>query len=221
MRFSLLRRLAVLALLAVFACVLGGCWNPFAPPGGGGGGDTSADYRVRTSPENVLHNIRTAYEYKNAFEYLDCLSEDFTFYPHEDDVNDPEANIPPEWYKADETLMHNNMFDDNSNVDSITLTLTDRNVVHEVGDPQDPSDDVYIYIENVDLRVNQSGGLTLAATTPSEFRFRIDIDQTGPNGETLWEIFKWYDLGDRGARGSQDPEEERMSLSQLKARYAD
>jgi hypothetical protein len=220
MRLSLLRRLAVPALLAVFACLLAGCWNPFAPPGGEGGGGGTADFKVRTSPANVLHNIETAYEYRNAGEYLDCLSEDFIFYPSDEDVQDPDLNIPPEWEKAEETTMHTNMFDDGSDVESIALTLTDSNITYDEGDPSDPDDDTYIYEEDVDLRVNLSGGLILLASTPSEYHFRVDIDQTGPNGERLWEIYKWFDLG-RVDKVAHDPDVERMSLTRLKARFGE
>ena len=72
----------------------------------------------------------------------------------------------------------------------------------------------------LDLRVSLSGGLILLASTPSEYHFRIDIDQTGPNGETLWEIYKWFDLG-RVTKIVHDPDEEHMSLGQLKARFGD
>lgn len=220
MTMVLTRRLAVFALLAVFAFSLGGCWNPFAPPGDDPQDHEPEDYRIRTTPENVIHNIEVSYEYKNPMEYLDCLSEDFIFYPDERDVQDPELNIPPEWYKVNETDIHTNMFDDGSDVESISLTLTNATTEWIEGIPGDPSDDFYIYRENVDLRVNVVGGLTYLATTPSEYHFRVDQDQLGPNDETLWEIYLWYDLGEeRRSDGSSEPGVVHVSLAELKSMF--
>jgi hypothetical protein len=222
MTISLLKRLAAFLLLATLSCLVAGCWNPFAPPKGDQTNQTSEDYRERTSPRNVLHNIRVAYEYENADRYLDCLSEDYIFYSAEEDVNDPEDPIDPYWYKSDERDMHEHMFADDSNVDRIQLTLTTSDTTYLEGNPETPSDDIWIFTENVDLWLYQTGGLQLNATTPSEFRFRIDVDQVGPNGETLYEIYEWYDLGAPTARAaSGDPGTERMSLSRLKSMFAD
>jgi len=73
----------------------------------------------------------------------------------------------------------------------------------------------------VDLRVNVMGGLTYLATTPSEYHFRRDGDQTGPNGEELREIFKWYDLDERGGRTNDDPNVRIVSLAEMKSLFFD
>ena len=58
MRFRV-RRLAALALPAVLVVALSGC-SIFAPDEGDvNGGGNQATYRVRTSPENVLHFSRS------------------------------------------------------------------------------------------------------------------------------------------------------------------
>ena len=214
------KRLAVSVLLAVLAFTLSGCWNPFAPDEGDPVPIPPAEYRVRLSPEDVLHNIATAYVYRNAAEYIDCLSEDFIFYPDERDVQDPELQIPPEWYKVDEGTMHQNMFSENSNVENISLTLTVSSLVYDYGIPEDPLDDTCVCVVDVDLRVSVFGDLTYLATAPSQYDMRIDVDQVGPNDENLWEIHLWYDLGDTGGRDREDePGVERISLGQLKSLY--
>ncbi len=221
MRFPI-RRLAVCVLLAVFALTLGGCWNPFNPDDGDPVEIPPPDFRDRLTPEDVLHNLKTAYIWMDPGEYLDCLSEDFEFYPNEDDVNDPELDIDPIRRKADEQLMHENMFAHDSNVESITLTLTITSIVHDEGVPGDPLDDTWICIVDVDLRVNLYGDLTYLATAPSEFHMRVDIDQWGPNDEPLREINFWYDLGETSRSGGDarhDPNVERVSLSELKSFY--
>jgi hypothetical protein len=174
-------------------------------------------FLLRTSPDNVLENIMLAYEEMMAPEYLDCLSEDFVFYPCEEDVNDPNSQIPPEWYKIDETTIHNNMFDEGSGIENIQLTLTITDAQFDEGYGADPSDDIWIYLVAVDLWVHREWGLTLFATTPSEFWFRKDVDQAGPQGRTLWEIYKWYDLGAEDGRGGSLREE--SSWGAIKAMY--
>ena len=221
MRFPI-RRLAVSVLLAVLALTLGGCWNPFAPEPGDPVEIEPADYHDRLTPEDVLHNLETAYIWMNPSEYLDCLSEDFEFYPNEDDVNDPELNIDPIWWKPDEQEMHQNMFAHDSNVESITLTLTTTSIVYDYGVPEDDVDDTCICIVDVDLRVNLYGDLTYLATAPSEFRMRIDIDQPNPEPDPddvlWWEIYYWFDLAERGG-SREDPNVERVSLSELKSLF--
>lgn len=211
------RRLAVFALLAVLAFALSGCWNPFAPPDGDKVEVPPADYHERLTPEDVLHNLETAYVWRNVDEYLNCLSEDFEFHPDDDDVG---GDIPPKWYKTDESDMHNNMFDDDSDVESISLTLTTTSLVYDYGIPEDPLDDTCVCQVSVDLRVNLVVGVTLQATADSQFDMRIDIDQWGPNDELLWEIFLWFDLGDdkRGA-SARDPEVTEVSLAELKSMF--
>jgi hypothetical protein len=216
------RRLAVLMLLAALALTLSGCWNPFAPDEGDPVEIPPADYHERLTPEDVIHNLKTAYVYKNADEYLDCLSEDFIFFPSEDDLQnpDPQNPMPDEWYKTDEAEMHNNMFTGDDAVESITLTLTHTTIEHDEGDPGDPLDDIYIYVEAVDLMVNLYGDQSYLATAPSEYWFRVDTDQSGENGEIWWEIYLWFDLSapdpGRGDGARQDPNVERVSYGQLK-----
>jgi hypothetical protein len=221
MRFST-RRLAVYVLLAVLVFTLSGCWNPFAPDKGKQKPVEPADYHDRESPEDVIHNLKTAYVWKNAAEYLDCLSEDFIFYPTDEDVQNPNNGIPPEWYKDTETNTHQNMFASGSNVESITLQLTEITSEHIPGIPDDPTDDIYIYREDVDLRVNLINGVTLLATAPSEYYFRVDEDQQGENGELWYEIYLWYDDPIRARTGSEhDPDVDHMSLAEIKSLFWD
>lgn len=213
------RRLAVLMLLAALALTLSGCWNPFAPDEGDPVPIPPADYHERLTPGDVIHNLKTAYVYKNADEYLDCLSEDFIFFPSPADLQDPNNTMPDEWYKPDEQAMHISMFTGDDAVESITLTLTDITIEHDEGEPGNPLDDIYIYVEAVDLMVNLYGDQSYLATAPSEYWFRVDTDQSGEDGEIWWEIYMWFDREDARSSGDgarQDPNVERVSLGQLK-----
>jgi hypothetical protein len=219
-RFSV-RRLAVLGLSAAFVLALGGCWNPFAPDEGDPVDRPPADYRLRTTPANVIHNMQVAYEYMDAEKYLACLSEDFVFYPNEEDVGGPD-NIPEFWYKDTERTLHENMFSENPPdpslaVESIQLTLTLANRDSIEGDQ--PGEWNVIFEESVDLHVNLYTGLTYYANAPSEYRLR-KAEEPGPNGEVLWEVYEWYDLleDDKRAAG-HDPGVEVMTLAELKSRF--
>jgi hypothetical protein len=173
----------------------------------------------RTSPAEVIDQLEASYVAMDTVSYLDCLSGDFIFYPCEDDVNDPELDIPPEWYKPDERTMHGNMFSEETNVESISLTLTTTEVVHDTGaNPEDPLDDTYVHTEDVDLRVNLYAPLTYHATVPSEFHLRVDPDEEGPYGETMWEVYLWYDLGGEG-RGAVSGRVEDATWGSIKAMY--
>jgi hypothetical protein len=72
----------------------------------------------------------------------------------------------------------------------------------------------------VDLRVNLIVGVTYLATAPSEYDMRVDIDQVGPNGERLWEIYTWFDLGDsKRGRSAHDPDVDYVSFGEFKSFY--
>jgi hypothetical protein len=153
----------------------------------------------RTSPAEVIDQLEAAYVAMDAVNYLDCLSEDFQFFPCEDDVNNPDLDIPPVWWRPEERAIHENMFDESSNVTSISLTLTTTEIVHDTGvDPEDPLDDTYVHTEDVYLLMYLYGGDGFLADDPSEFHLRVDPDEEGPYGETMWEIYEWYDLAGEG-----------------------
>ena len=208
------------ALLCAVSCVAvfaGGCSDsgagPQLPP--------DPEFRDRTTPEDVIYNLQLAYVEMDAGEYLDCLSEDFIFYPSEADLQnpDPQNPMPDEWYKTDERGMHENMFYGPNAVESITLNLTTVNVQHNEGLPG-PEDDIYVYVESVDLMVNLYGDLSYLATSDSQYWFRVDTDQTGENGEPWWEIYMWYDLSEApGTRGGGSGRVEDSSWGSIKALY--
>ena len=215
-----LARPTVFLLLAFFVLGQAGCWNPFAPDSGDPVPREPATYRDRESPEDVLHNLVTAYEWKNADEYLDCLSEDFVFYSSPVDVT-ADPTFPEYWYKDTERTIHTNMFADGSEVETISLQLT--TAVIDSMDPSVPGDPKdKLYEEGVVLRVNVVGDLTYLAQAPSEFYMRVDQDQEGPNGEIWWEIYTWRDDPDGDsptARANPDGNEELMTVGALKKKF--
>ncbi len=219
------------ALLIVFGIVLaslGGCWNPFAPSGGGNGHEhPPATYRDRTSSENVLHNLTTAYEYMNATEYLDCLAEEFLFHPSEADQGNPDNPLPETWGKMTEQDIHENMFGEGSDVDRITLTLTEMSSAFSAGaSPDSTYDDTWEFQEGVDLRVFipiPGDELILLATADQLFVFQVDPHEVGAQGQDLWEVIDWWDLQeDQPGRALRPgPGVEAVSFGRLKSMYAE
>ncbi len=207
----------IIALLCTISCAavfIGGCSDssagPESPPG--------PEFRDRTTPANVIYNLELAYEEMDVEEYLDCLSEDFMFFPSPADLQDPQNELPSEWYKSDERDLHENMFTGPDAVESISLTLTDITLEYDEGSPDDPLDDTWVYVEDVDLRVNLCGGGSFLATAPSEYWFRVDTDQSGEGDEIWWELYMWFDAG-VPRRGGGSGRTENTSWGIIKAMY--
>ena len=162
----------------------------------------------RTSPAEVIDQLEAAYTAMNVTDYIDCLSEDFVFYPCEMDVQNPDLDIPSEWYRSMEQIIHFNMFDAASPVTSVQLTLTNIYVFWDEQDPEDPLDDIYSHTEDVDLWVNLNDGyVSYLADAPQHYLLRVDPDEVGPYGELMWEIYEWYDLDGEGRGGGSDGRE--------------
>ncbi len=205
MKPDLSRSLALVIMLGILLTALSGCWNPFAPDKGDDPPpQPPANYRDRLHPDDVIHNLETSYEYKNAQEYLYCLAEEFIFHTSPADQNDPDNPLDEEWFKQDERDIHEAMFAEDSNVDRIRLTLTVVNAPNEPNpgpDPESTHDDTWLYRVAVDLQVvvpPPDGGenLILLANADQQYLFSVDPNETGPNGEDLWEVLEWWDLED-------------------------
>jgi hypothetical protein len=192
---------ALAALLAA-AVLIVGCSRSSTGPNPEPG-DVS-EYKPRTNPENVLYNIEKAYANMDAEAYLDGLAEGYIFFLNPEDINNPEHPLPEYWDKIEERVIHERMFADDSGVEGVTLDFTHLDSIWDQGSPGDWSDDLWTFIEGVDLRIQLPPDLTLHAEAPAEFLFRVDPDSTGPNGEILWEIWKQWDLSADGRDTRRD-----------------
>jgi len=185
----------IAALLTAGVVGLIGCSNSSGPSPSG--------YLDPTSPENVLVNLGRAYGERDLDEYLDCMSDDFTFHFSEEDQQQPGSTMPPWFYRSDEQQVHENMFDEEGVVESITLTLTVASVeTIPGGDLRVPTGDVFIISAMVDLMVNLYGDVAYLATNPQDFYFRAVLGWDVRDGRAHWEMFEWHDLDERddGAR---------------------
>ena len=182
-----LRISAVLLVAAVLAAA--GCSSSTSPE------DSDAPlYPARTSPDSVLVKLRLAHERRDVAAYLDCLAEDFVFYLSIADCAQ-DSTLPDFWDRAHERDVAEAMFDAAGIVDSIFIDLTTLSAVLNPGpDPQDPADDLWEHQEDVDLEVVTDDGSSYFSTDPVEFDFQRDLT-TQADGDSLWEIIEWRDLG--------------------------
>jgi len=179
---------AIVTLLA-----LAGCSNTSSGPEAADQEDTPT-YTARTSPAGVLARFREAYVAMDAEAYVDCLSDDFEFFLRPEDVGNPDNPLPEFWDRSEEQAIHERMFSDPTNVDEVRLTMTTVSIEFDPGDDLDSvDDDVYTYRENTDLRVYIGNWIFLGGHS-QEFSIRVDPDETGRSGETLWEIEAWSEL---------------------------
>jgi hypothetical protein len=186
-----------LAAVVLTAAILAGCSNstgPEYPPG------SAVHYFARTSPDSVVANLRLAYENQHLTPYLDCLAEDFTFYPSESTLAEHEW-IPESWGKLEEHRIHQNMFMYHGFVHDIILDLLQEGEPVEIpgATPADPV--MYEYTFCVDLRVNCPDSLQYVATAPSLFVLQVDPNEESATGEPLWEIVLWYDIDEEKSCG--------------------
>jgi ketosteroid isomerase-like protein len=169
-----------------------------------GGSAVDSLYPLRTSAANVLRKLNIAYERMDAEAYLDCLAEDFIFFLNPDDLTDyPE--LPEYWDKVEEATIHGNMF----------VSVSEQ---FDQGDPGDPTDDTWVYLESVDLRMQLPPDLTLLVQVPQQFTLGVDPEETGLGGELLWEITRWHDISAEAGR-YQEPMVEHASWGLIKAMY--
>lgn len=201
-----MRHLHVLAVLAGGLAAFTGCSNP------AGSGDDTDLPPLRTAPANVMERLEWAYNNTDIETYLDCLSDDFVFFLNPDDVEEDPGLEPGYWGKATERTIHEQMFGSTgTHADSVKLALMQVGTPVPV-DPGDGTGTHWQYKEAVDLKVYMGAWIYLA-TAPSLFQFRIDQDETGPHGEQLWEIWRWYDLD--GASSGRDAQSSWGSIKAL------
>jgi len=208
---------SAIILLAALALGLSGC-SLFAPEEGGGGGDDTGGYKERTTCPNVIHNLTRAYEEMEPEEYVALLAEDFEFWLNPGDLGDPQNPLPESWGRTDEATIAENMLGDGTNVLSIQLTLSQLGSAVEIPGPNPGDPSTWQYTYSVDLYVYLPNDLTYWANAASRYTFQVDPVETGPNGETWWEIIKWEDI-DTPTRPVTPGDFEQVTLTELKALF--
>jgi len=161
-------------------------------------------YVPQTSPENVLKNLETAYTKKEIARFDSLLydseaagdlTEGYTFVFWSEDVR--LGNVPDaQWGREEEVRSANSMFS-SSEVEDIDIKLTwappyrDNTLGHE--------GQWIIYVTNASLSVvtrppNMTEPLILKVDA-NLARFRFKCQWVNTEGDSLWRIVRWEDLG--------------------------
>jgi hypothetical protein len=197
----------VLALALALACLVAGCWNPFGPGDKKHKDDNTPPLMpARTSPENVLFNLRVIYGDKDnivdtaedahtlAQSYRTLFHPDtFTFYFVTGDQ--PPGFPNPWWFLNDEVAGFDSLLTKRAAgiVDDVKLswTVNPSEPDNRTG-PQPPEllhpTWRHIYVTGILLDVVMGDNTWRVANGTTDFYFAPD-----PADSTLWVITEWYD----------------------------
>jgi hypothetical protein len=174
----------LVTVLGIVGCPFTPDPNPPVPP--------TPTFLARTTPLNLLHNLKQAYKERNIAEYESLLALDFTFILSEEDRAKPE--MPDNWGRQPEITIHSNMFDSEM-VQTLALDFN-------VGDVTwDAINAMYtVMIDNVNLYLlgstpghpNEVKPYTVSDSR-SKFWFRKNPWTTGAAHDSIWTIVQWED----------------------------
>ena len=201
------RRFSIIALLAAsfLLCLMAGCW-PFDPPSKPDDDPPTQELLPRTTPENVLYDLRLIYGDKdnivNTAEDAHTWAEKYRtlFHPDTFTFHFIGGDQPPEfpnpwWGLNDEVAGFDTLFTQRAAgiVDDITLSWTVNASVPD--DRFDPDTQTllhpawrHIYVTGILLDVVQGTTTWRVPNGTADFYFAPD-----PADSTLWVITEWYD----------------------------
>ena len=144
-------------------------------------------YLAATSPENLLANLKTAYEERNLGEYTKLFHEEFEFVFNPDDVQGDNPT-PDTWARTEELLSAQNMFAD-ATVERIQLTFNQD-------DPEE-----WTELAPGGLKVRMDGTFLTVTTRNSEGEPLYLVVQGATHwfyflqdsGSSTWRIRRWED----------------------------
>jgi hypothetical protein len=188
---KLLQRTAARGVSLLAVLLLAGC--PFSPDKDEGPPPPPPPtFLARTSPQNLLNNLREAYKQRSIAEYESLLSRDFTFLLSAEDAAKPD--IPDQWGRDVEIIIHGKMFDAEM-VQSLTLDFAVGDLIKE------PADNLYtVMISNVNLFL--WGSTPSHPGDPKEYRvsnsrakfwFRRNGWIAPGTSDSTWSVVKWED----------------------------
>jgi hypothetical protein len=177
----------------VAASALSGCGDdsgPTKPPAGGGGPST---YAVRSSPQNVLHNLEIAYATRDTTAYKDLY--DSSYVGISEDLNDPPGTPPLSVTYSDE-MAHIAALAQSPTISSVTFELGPESSWNRLAsdDPSHP-EWALIQIAGTSLDIQIMDGVNAFQVTGSNEFFQFTFQPTTPEAssptDTLWKIVKW------------------------------
>jgi len=189
-------RLLTLAALSVVAmAALSGC--PFSTKPEPPDPVDPVTYLPRTSAENLLANLKTAYEERQTAPYESLLATDFEFYFAEQDIQ-----IATKYTRDDEIEVHRNMCN-SSDVDYVRLEFTLGELLPDPthADPKYPDRNLWtLTATNVDLELRRREGGDVKTYQLDDgiqkFWFREEAWTDPKNGGKVWTIVQWNELSE-------------------------
>jgi hypothetical protein len=191
-----LRLLTLATAATAAAATLSGC--PFATKTGDGIIDPHpiVTYEPRTSPQNLLLNLKKAYNLRETAPYESLLATDFEFYFSEED-----QQIAEKLTRDQEIDTHRNMCT-SAQVDDISLEFPMAEAILDENkpDPKYPDRNLWtIVLTNVDLvlrtKDNQGQSMTYKLEDGIEqFWFREESWLDPKTGKNIWTIVQWKEL---------------------------
>ncbi len=203
-------------LAAAALCLVAGCDNSTEPKRK----DTGPAYLARTSPQNLLVNLKLACVNRDLAPYDSLLAAGFEFYFSAEDTS-----IAEKLNRSEEIAVHRNLCS-STKVESIALsfTLGDLTLDTDQPDPAHPGQFLWtLTATNVDLRlqVTEDGATKTYEMQDGveQFWFREE-SWTDAHGNAIWAIVKWKELTDLIPDGAaRTMAVELRSWGQIKAQF--
>ena len=165
------------------------------------GGDIIAPaspYKNLSKREHVLQNLELAMKQQNLAEYTKMLDDNFVFYFSQNDIDDPDINVPTQWDRNADMSAASNMFSGvappgQDPIDAIDVRLTyaegEDEWVREPGEPNlHPGEDWFIKVVIYNMTIQLDGPDTfLSQNIKASFYVRYSQQANG------WRIVAWYD----------------------------
>jgi hypothetical protein len=159
--------------------------------------DDAADliFRPRTSPQNLLHNLLKAYQYREIAEVESLLADDFAFYFSDGDTSRP--GIPESWDRIREIDAHEGMFD-REFVQSLSMEFAVDSIVP---DPEYANGEDSVWVAGVNYLDLDLFGIPRShpgeppqyykvEDSRAQFWFRRSSRIEPTTGEPIWTIIK-------------------------------
>jgi hypothetical protein len=158
------------------------------------------EYKDLKEKEDVLWNLELAYNERNGQEFAKLLDDGFEFYVSASDY--AAGGIPPRWGLDDEILANDALFDENLEgpwrATNIDLALHfDEDEWVEI--PRGGDESWYRIDVEYNITVQTVSGVDFKG---NRLKAQLVVRPTEVDGEDIWRIVEWRDIGDDGAVAS-------------------
>jgi hypothetical protein len=182
-------RILIVLLFAISALVFGGCEpDRVTPP-------TPANFKSLEAKDDVLFNLEASYNLRDIKELRKLLDDDFEFYVSTSDYT--QGDLPPRWKFDDEVVATTNLFDpeyDNHwRATNIALKLSYHEWAPVAPEPQYTGEEWFSMDVVYNITVQTAPGVDIKG---NNLKARLIIRRSEVDGETIWRIIRWRDIGD-------------------------